>query len=100
MSHTLIALLCGLGLPVVIGMGIGLFAKFFPKEETFKAKIAPVIENFATATFILLGRWLKPSEMEKVDNGLFKTLAYWLSSGISVFMAKLDSLIAEAEAKK
>jgi hypothetical protein len=100
MSHTIIALLCGLGVSVAIGLGVSLFAKFFPKEETFRTKIAPVVEKIAVGFFMLLGRWLKISDIEKVDEGILKTLGYWLVNSSNVFFDKLDSLIKNAENKK
>jgi hypothetical protein len=99
MNSTLLALVLGIGLPAIIGLGVGMFAKFFPKEETFKSRIAPISEMCAGAVFFFMGRWLKPSEIDKIEEGLFKTLAYWLDGFIAVFMAKLDNLITEATKK-
>lgn len=85
----IIGALVGFGLPLVISIGVALFAKFFPKEATFNKFIAPIAEKHAKLTEAILGRFLKPVDAQKVEEGVIITLAYWLDSYIRVFVATL-----------
>jgi len=99
-NNILLGLLLGFGVPAIISIGVSLFAKFCPKEETFKKRIAPVVEGAAVAFYTLMSRWLKPAEIDKIEEGVFKTLAYWLDAGIHTFMAKLNELIFNGLSEK
>ena len=94
MTPTLLTgLLIGVGLPAILAILIGIFAKVFPKEETFAKRLAPIAEGAAIAWHALLGRWLKPAEEAQIEEGVCVTLAYWLDGMIHVFMAKWSELV-------
>jgi hypothetical protein len=102
MNQLLLGALLGFGVPAILGIGIALFAKLCPKEQTFKTKIAPFAENLADASYILMSTTfkLKPVDIDKIEEGFFKTIAYWLDGFIAVFMARLDIKITEEINKK
>jgi hypothetical protein len=85
----IIGALVGFGLPLIVSIGVALFAKFFPKETTFTKFIAPIAERHAKITEAILGRFLGPVDQQKVEEGIIVTLAYWLDSYIRVFVATL-----------
>jgi hypothetical protein len=93
MDHAIIGTLIGIGSPALIGLALWVFAKYLPKEGTFRRYFVPIANAWAITVYAMLGRYLKKSDMEKVDEGFFKTLAYWLDGFIHTFIAKLDSLI-------
>jgi hypothetical protein len=95
MPEWIYGLLLGAGIPAGLSLFVWIFAKYCPKEETFQKRIAPFAEECAMFLFLFMGRWLKPVDMEKVEEGFFKTLAYWLDGWIHTFMAKLDFLVNE-----
>ena len=100
MNAILTGLLLGIGLSAAISAGVVLFAKFLPKEATFKTKIAPLAKNLARVVYLFMRRWLNVSDVDKVEEGFFKTIAYWLDGGIAVFMAELDIFITNDQNKK
>jgi len=80
-----------------IGFVIAMFAKYFPKEQTFNKSIAPSAEFFAVLLHSICVKKLrlKYKQESDIEEGVFKTVAFWLDSWIKVFMAKWNSLIAE-----
>lgn len=95
-----LGLLFGLGVSALLGLGVVLFAKYFPKEKTFDEKIKPTAEMAATVFFTFFSKWLKPVDFDKVEEGFLKTVAYWADKWIQTFMEKLDALIEVAKANK
>lgn len=95
--------LMGLILPVAIGTGIGFFVtwftKKFPKDDILKKYTIPIATKCADAVFLFGNRWVKPTDFEKLDEGIFKTLSYNLDGFIHTFQAELDAKITEAESK-
>jgi hypothetical protein len=88
-------ILVGLGVPALLGIGLWAFAKFLPKQATFDKFVAPMAEKNAAVLDFFLGRYLKPADEDKIEEGFFKTIAFWLDGYIHVFMAKLGQLIDE-----
>jgi hypothetical protein len=99
MKEWLIPTLIGLGLPAIIGAALWAFGKYLPKQATFDKFFSPVAEKCAVVVDLFLGRWLKPVDEDKLEEGFFKTVAFWLDGWIHVFMAKLGELI-DARLKK
>jgi len=100
MNNIVLGIILGFGVPALLGLGLVLFAKYFPKEKTFDEKIKPIFEKAAVVFFAFGSRWLKPVDFDKVEEGFLKTIAYWLDKGIEAFMNKLDELIENAKAGK
>jgi len=95
MPEWLLGLIIGIGGPAVIGLALWAFAKYLPKQGIFDKFIGPWATANAIVVDALLGRWLKPVDEDKIEEGFFKTLAFWLDGYIHVFMAKLGELIDE-----
>ena len=92
MSPLITQLLLSIGLPAACGIGVALFAKFLPTDKIAKEKIAPSAEFVAVAVHKTIGRWLKPVDEAKIENGIFMTLAAWADCWIHSFQAKLKEL--------
>jgi len=93
MNEAIISIVVGFGISAGIGISTALFAKIMPKEKTFTTKIAPVVKKIAIATFYLMRSRLTMSDIKKVEEGIFKTLSYWIDSSIHLYTATIDEMI-------
>lgn len=88
-----LALIISIGVPALISVGVALFAKYFPKEQTYTTKIKPLFIRAASVVFLFGSRWLKPIDFDKVEEGPIKTICFWGSNGVNDFSVELDRLI-------
>jgi hypothetical protein len=89
MNSLVTQLLLSIGLPAACGIGVALFAKFLPTDKIAKEKIVPSAQFCAMAVHKTIGRWLKPVDEAKIENGIFITLATWMDCWIHSFMDEL-----------
>jgi ABC-type uncharacterized transport system permease subunit len=97
-------MLIGLLLPVAVGVGVsffvGWFTKKFPKDDILQKYTIPIATKWADIVFFFGSRWLKPTDFDKLDEGIFKTVSYNLDGFIHTFQAELDSKIKSSEENK
>ena len=78
---------------VLISLITMLFGKFCPKVDTYNKKIKPTADIAAIVVDKFIGRFIKSdSDIDKIEESIFVTLAYWIENWTRDFAAKLSSL--------
>lgn len=91
MPEWLTGMLVTLGATAGTGLLVSLFAKFCPKENTYDKRIKPIVILWAKTVSLALGRWIGAGNAAKIEEGIFHTLAFWMTSAVNDFYAALTA---------
>lgn len=79
---------------LVITIVTGWLIRKIPKDGFFKKFTMPLANKNAIITYFFLKKFFKKkSNMKKIDEGIFETIAYQLVGYIRTFETKIDELI-------
>jgi hypothetical protein len=85
MSSVLIGTLILTSLPLLVGIGVSLFAKFCPKEDTYNKRIKPFVVKLAKLLDNFLDLKMGKDNADKIEESVFATVAYWLENSVRDF---------------
>lgn len=88
-KNMLVGIALGVGLPALIGIIVALFGRFLPKQETYDKRIRPVVQGAARALSKLLRLKLGAASADKIEEGVFVTIAFWVDQSARDFIAAL-----------